>query len=145
MTSPRNHGTSGPLFLMRARVCLPLVFPFPSPLALLDPALLMLWPWLADGRARATSQPGSAGRERKLTSPSLKQVIYYQMKNWHDGSGGGESGPCMASREPCWYEKEKGKESKGETRDTGGVLRVLNRKTAFKHQIFHGVFHDSYV
>ena len=122
---------------MRARVCLPHVFhafPFPSPLALLDPALLMLWPWLADGRARATSRarPAAAGRERKLTSPSLKQVIYYQMKNWHDGSGGGESGPWLLES-PVGKRRRKGKESKGKTRDTGGVLRVLNRKTAFKH------------
>ena len=82
--------------------------------------------------AGAGDQQGSAGRERKLTSPSLKQVIYYQMKNWHDGSGGGESGPWLLES-PVGKRRRKGKESKGETRDTGGVLRVLNRKTAFKH------------
>ena len=53
------------------------------------------------GRAggRATSRPRP---QRKLTSPSLKQVIYYQMKNWHDGGTGGrgrgEREWLMASR-----------------------------------------------
>ena len=94
-TSPHNHTTYGQR--------IPSLLPHPRSPSFF-PAVFPLFSILhssCGGRGwRATG-----GRQRKLTSPSLKQVIYYQMKNWHDG--GGRGGGCSKMEKKAKRKRER--------------------------------------